>query len=160
MDLSSPKIAFDSRLEIHLGGRTLEVVQPGRTHTRCSCIVRIPELRAVIMGDALFNQSHPYIDYDAGSDTARWMEFLRESLTWDLDVVVPGHGPAGGRRDIERQIQYLTDLRKEVGDAIRKGMTLEEAKKAVTMDAYRAYEWPEGLTYGIEAVYRELKPAP
>ncbi|MEW6367354.1 MAG: MBL fold metallo-hydrolase [Acidobacteriota bacterium] len=160
LQIRYPDITFQDRLGIHLGGKTLEVIRPGRTHTSCSCVVRIPDLKAVIMGDMLFNYSHPYIDYDAGSDTERWMEFLRESLTWDLDVVVPGHGPAGGKKHIERQIQYLADLRKEVEDAIRKGMTIEEAKKAVTMDAYREYEWPEGLTYGIEAVYRELKRTP
>jgi len=155
-----PEITFDKRLIIHLGGKTIEVIHPGRTHTNCSSLVRIPDLKAVVMGDMLFNDSHPYIDYNAGSDTAHWMDVLREALTWEVDIVLPGHGPVGGKKEIEKQIRYLTDLRKEVDAAIKKGMTLEETKKAVTMEAYKSYDWPEGLPYDIEAVYREMKPEP
>lgn len=52
---------------------------------------------------------------------------------------------------------YLEELRKEVGAAIAKGLTLEEARKAVTMEAYKDLTWPNLLAPNIRAVFQELK---
>ena len=45
---------------------------------------------------------------------------------------------------------------KEVGAAIAKGLSLEEAQKAVTMEAYKGLKWSDLLGPGVIAVYKEM----
>ena len=45
---------------------------------------------------------------------------------------------------------------KEVGTAIAKGLSLEEAQKAVTMEAYKGLKWSDLLVPNINAIYKEM----
>ena len=151
-----PGITFDTKLTIHLGGQSVEVIYPGATHTSGSSVVLFPNQKSIHMGDMLFVGSHPYIDGRAGSNTANWLRFLKEVQGWDVEKVIPGHGPLSGKDAIQKQALYLEDLRKEVGAAIAKGLPLEETQKAVTMEAYKDLKWSNLLDPNICAVYYEL----
>jgi hypothetical protein len=70
---------------------------------------------------------------------------------------MPGHGPVSGKDALQKQALYLDDLRKKVSAAIAKGFSLEEARKAVTIDAYKELKWPDLLVPDVIAVYNELK---
>jgi hypothetical protein len=70
---------------------------------------------------------------------------------------MPGHGPVSGKDALQDQALYLEDLRKEVSAAIAKGLSLEEAQKTVTMEAYKALKWSNLLVPDVIAVYNELK---
>lgn len=74
-----------------------------------------------------------------------------------MTTVIPGHGPLGGRAEIETQIRYLTELRERVADAISRGLTLEAAAKTVSLDGYPDYRRAEGLPDAIGAVYQEMR---
>lgn len=157
-----PQVLFEGQLTLRLGGEVVEVISPGSTHTDDSAVVRFSSRRTVHLGDMLFVQSHPYIDARAGADTGRWIDFLREVQSWDVDVAIPGHGPVGGQAAVAAQVDYLADLRREVARAISAGTDPEAARaqvKAAMLERYGDYEWPEGLTYDIPAVYQELSAA-
>jgi len=151
-----PDLTFENKLVIRLGEEMIEIYHPGSTHTSGSSVVYFPGRKTIHMGDMLFAGSHSYIDGRAAADTRNWISFLRQVQDWDVEKIIPGHGPLGGKDDLEKEIMYLKDLRKEVAAAIQKGMTLEEAKKAVRMESYKDYKWPEMLPLIIEAVYQEL----
>jgi glyoxylase-like metal-dependent hydrolase (beta-lactamase superfamily II) len=157
-----PQILFEGQLTLRLGGEVIEVVSPGSTHTNDSAVVRFPSRKAVHLGDMLFAQSHPYIDARAEADTRQWIDYLDGVQAWDVDVVIPGHGPVGGKAAVAAQVGYLADLRREVAAAIASGADLPAAQAKVSkamLERYGGYEWPEGLTYGISAVYKELGAA-
>jgi len=151
-----PGITFTTKLSIHLGGQSVEVIYPGPSHTSGSSVVLFPNQKAVHMGDMLFVGSHPYIDGRAGSNTANWLRFLKEVQGWDVEKVIPGHGPLSGKDALQKQALYLEELRKEIGAAIAKGLSLEDAKKAVTMEAYKGLKWSDLLVPNVNAVYKEL----
>ena len=161
--LRLPALEVDGSLELHLGGQTVELRSASPSHTGDSLVVRFPALRAAHFGDLIFAGSHPYIDARAGADTAHWIEVLEEARSWKLDVVIPGHGPCGGRELIDAQIGYLKALRREVAAAIAAGATLEQASagvRAAMRAAYPDYQWEDGLPDGIAAVWAELtRPA-
>jgi hypothetical protein len=69
---------------------------------------------------------------------------------------MPGHGPVSGKDALQKQALYLEDLRKEVGAAVAKGLSLEETQKTVTMEAYKALKWSNLLVPDIRAFYSEL----
>jgi len=151
-----PEVTFESKIAIHLGGQVIEVLHPGPTHTSGSSIVLFPKQKAVHMGDMLFVGSHPYIDGSAGSDTANWVRFLKEVRGWDVEKVIPGHGPIAGKGALDDQALYLEELRRQVAAAIAKNLSLEEAQKAVTMEAYKDVKWADLLPLNVKAVYGEM----
>lgn len=69
----------------------------------------------------------------------------------------PQPRPLSGKDALQKEAIYLEDLRKEVGAAIAKGLSLEETQKAVTMEAYKDLKWPDLLVPNIRAVFQELK---
>jgi hypothetical protein len=73
--------------------------------------------------------------------------------------VIPGHGAVAGKEAIQRQIDYLTDLRAAVRAAMDEGKSLEEAKKSVKLPAWEQLKEPELLPMNVEAVYLEMTEA-
>jgi len=63
------------------------------------------------------------------------LRFLKEVQGWDVEKAFPSHGPLSGKDALQKQALYLEELRKEVGTAIAKGLSLEETQKAVIMEA-------------------------
>jgi glyoxylase-like metal-dependent hydrolase (beta-lactamase superfamily II) len=151
-----PDSTFDDEMIIELGGQKIRLYHPGPAHTSGNIIVHFVDLGAVHMGDMLFYMRHPYIDWKAGSNTANWVKTLEAVAQWDIDVVMPGHGRLTDRSGLTWKAQYLRDLRAEVGAAVEKGMSLEEAGAAVRMEKYAGLEWTYMLDAGIAAVYKEL----
>jgi cyclase len=151
-----PAITFDSKLRIDLGGETIEVIYPGPAHTNGDSLVFFPRLKVVHMGDLFFNGSLPYIGAEAGADTANWLAKIKEVSGWDIEKIIPGHGPLADRDGLLRLAAYLGDLRQAVKDAIAAGQTLEQAKKMALPPAWKELKWPEMFPRNIEAVYNEL----
>jgi len=155
--LVRPQITLDGgKLTISLGGETAEIISPGPAHIDDNLIVYFPGQKVVHMGDMLFYRHHPYIDWRAGSDTARWITALKEVQDWPLEKVIPGHGPVAGKEALAEQVRYLGDLREAVAAALNKGLTLDQAQKAVILPAWKDLGFPDMLPYAIEAVFHEL----
>jgi cyclase len=152
-----PTLEVDSSLVIHLGKDSVEVRRTGNTHTSCSSVVRFVRQKAVHMGDTVFAGAHPFIDAQAGASTARWLAFLAEAQTWDVEHVIPGHGPLGGKEELTAQTAYLEELRREVAAAVAGGLSADDAVKTVAMSSYSGYRFEDMLPYGVRAVYQELK---
>lgn len=157
LQLVRPQITLDrGKMTISLGGETAEIISPGPAHISDNLIINFPGQKVVHMGDMLFYRHHPYIDWQAGSDTANWIAALKEVQTWPWEKIIPGHGPVAGKEALDEQIHYLTDLRTAVAEAIKKGLTLEQMKKSITMPAWKDLGFPDMLPHAIEAVFQEL----
>ena len=152
-----PHLTFDKKLSFRFGGEPVEIIHLGPAHTDDSSLVYFPGQKVIHMGDMLFNRHHPYIDRRAGSNTANWIAALQEAQNWPLEKVIPGHGPLAGKEALAEQARYLTDLRAAVSAAMQKGLTLEQAKKEVTLPAWLDLGFPGVLPMAVEAVYRELE---
>jgi len=154
-----PDATFTTDTTLVLGRYHVRLVHPGPAHTDGDVVVHFVEQRAVHMGDLLFNHRHPYIDWKAGCDTANWISALSEVASWDVEIVMPGHGELTGPDGLEWMAGYLTELRGEVAAAIEAGRTLEEAKTSATMSPYEDIPWNYMLSAGVEAVYNEMTGA-
>jgi len=156
LQIVKPHITFLGKMTIHLDEETVEISSPGPAHTDDNLLVYFPGQKVVHMGDMLFYRHHPYIDWQAGSNTANWIAALRNVQTWPLEKVIPGHGPVAGKEALGEQVRYLTDLRDAVASGLKKGQTLEQMKKSLALPAWKDLGFPDMLPYAIAAVYHEL----
>ncbi len=150
-----PTIEYSKSISLIIDGEIIEIKHLGRAHTFTDSIVYFPRQKVLCTGDVVFNEAFPYIDSD--TDVTGWITSLKEmNTTTDCTIVVPGHGPVGGKEIIEKQLHLLTDLMVEVKTAFDQGKTLDETKKVVAMTSYSSLQWFSGLGRAVTMIYDEL----
>jgi len=107
VELVAPTIAFRDTLALDLGGVTVRLHHlPG--HTPDSIVAFIPEWQTLLAGDAA---ELPLPTVQDMEGVPAWLAGLE---AWARDarvgVVVPGHGPIGGREVLTGTAEYLRGL--------------------------------------------------
>ncbi len=76
----------------------------------------------------------------------------------DFDILVPGHGPMGKKRDARDHRAYLEDLYAAVLKEARAGKTLEEMQQSIKLDKYKDWsQYKQWLPLNIEGLYRNIQ---
>jgi len=111
-----PSITIATRGRIHLGGKTVEMYHYGRSHTNGDAVVLFPEHRVLAAGDMFTrgNDFPPLIDYAGGGSAREWTKTLDDVMKLDFDVVIPGHGAVGVKKDMLEFRSLMVDLRSRV----------------------------------------------
>lgn len=99
-----PSLTFSERMTIDLGGESVELIRMGPSHTEGSLIVYLPAKKLAFAGDILFTDFHPYL---ADGDIPGWIRALDAMIAMDVDLIVPGHGPLSGKKDLREMKEYL-----------------------------------------------------
>lgn len=129
-----PTLTFVDRLTIHLGEREVQLLHFGPGNTRGDVIVFLPKEKIVATGDLVV---HP-VPFAYGSSPEPWVETLKQVRALEAAVIVPGHGPV--MRDavyLDRLIDLFGSLVKQVSQAVARGLTLDETRKAIDLEAFR-----------------------
>ncbi len=156
--ISLPQITVEKRDSIKLGGKEIILFYSGRGHTDGDLMVYFPSEKTIHMGDLVFNNIIPYIDFQGGSSTENWIKILEEVEKMELEIVIPGHGEIGDKSILRKEAEYLKALRNEVKKHVDEGLPLEEVIKRAELPAYKNMEgYTQRFSRNVEAVYRELK---
>lgn len=122
-----PTIVFENRMTVHLGGVTCEIEHIGGDHSSDSCIVFIPEEKALFLGDCLYANLYA----EKWNYTVEKMLMLIQQLEkYDADIYFLSHHPAPLTKDaFDSFLQLLKNAalltQKHAGneEAIRQEMT-------------------------------------
>lgn len=117
---------IDGPTTLTLGGVEFRLQPVGPSHTPEDLVVYVPSLRTLFAGDLVFRGRVPFVGQ---ADSGHWITALDTLLGYDIDTVVPGHGPASksARADLELTRDYLVHLRRTMGEAARNMEPFEEA---------------------------------
>jgi len=120
LELVLPNETFESHW--HLQGASRKVVchTLGGGHTACDAFLYIPDVRVCFIGDLVAVNNHMLI---VDGDIQNWIMILDALNRWEIDYVVPGHGPVGGKEWITRSTDYLSDLIETSSNLQLKGIT-------------------------------------
>ncbi|HEY6308680.1 MAG TPA: MBL fold metallo-hydrolase [Candidatus Angelobacter sp.] len=104
---------------LQVGGNKLEVVEFGEGESKHIAAVYVPQLRALLSADLVYNNAHLYLQ-ERHLDS--WLARLDELETFAKDRVAtihPGHGEAAGIELIGQTRVYLHDFANAIksGDA-------------------------------------------
>jgi len=127
----------------------------GTGHTRGDVLVHLPEQRVLFAGDvAFFNVTPLAFEGHIGN----WIAVCRRVLAIDdVDLIVPGHGPAGTTNDLRAMLGYLELVRESASRAFDAGASVEEAERAIDLGTYADWNEPERLAANVARVYQELR---
>ena len=74
-----------------------------------------------------------------------------------FDTIVFGHGPAGDRASIDRQVSYYSDLRRAVAEAVEAGLSEDETAARVRLPAYESWgQYEAWFELNVRAIHRWL----
>jgi cyclase len=104
-ELAYPALAFNDRMEIHLGSKKINLIFTGSSHSEGSILVYLPDSKVLFTGDILFADRHPYM---GDADVDGWIKTLDFIMGMDVATIIPGHGPISSKKDIADMKNYLT----------------------------------------------------
>jgi glyoxylase-like metal-dependent hydrolase (beta-lactamase superfamily II) len=132
-----PNETFADRQTLTIGGKTLELVHPGRGHTDGDLVVLFAEEGVIHMGDLLFNGHYPNIDLEAGGTVQGWPQTLDRVAPMSFDRVIPGHGPTTDRVGFAQFRTFMVQLGEIGRRAAAEKISLENtlATDQLTADA-------------------------
>ena len=151
-----PDITFSHAMTIELGGKTVDLIWPGRSHSDNLIVMLFPEERVAFTVDFISVKRLPYQTL-ADSYFPDWIEAIKEVEEMDFDILAPGHGPLGTKADATDHRQYLEDLHSAVLEAARAGQSLEDMQASITLDKYRDWgQYEDWLPMNIEGMYNQV----
>lgn len=154
---ATPQVTFSDRKTLELGGKQVELIHLGPSHSDNLILMRFPAERTVFAVDIIAVRRLPYQDFP-DADLNGLIATLKGLEAMDFDILAPGHGALGGKADVADNRRYLETLRDRVKAGIDAGKSLDELKQTVTMPEYATWgmyqEWREANVAGM---YRLLQ---
>jgi cyclase len=149
-----PDVTFEGEMTFHLGDRTARLLHYGTAHTLGDALVYLPESRLLFAGDVAFHYVTP-LAFEG--HVGKWIEVADRVLAMEVDTIVPGHGPIGGKADLRRMRDYLSLVRSEARQAFDAGVEAEEAARSLPLGEYADWGEPERVVLNVRRLYQEFR---
>ena len=134
-DVMMPEMLFEERMSVVLGGKTVELIHPGPSHSTDTTVLFFPEERAIYGVDFL-NVKRLAFGFPGTGTLEEWIHSLRAVETLDFDIVSPGHSSTGTKTDFVAYRQFFEDLNRAVSEAIESGVSLEDLLASDALSEY------------------------
>ena len=134
---------------LHLNGATVALKHYDPAHTDGDISAYFTEADVLFTGDTWWNGHYPFIDYSTGGNINGMIKAAEANLAMvtDKTIVVPGHGPVGGRTEMIEYRDILASIRDRVVALKGGGKSLNEIVTAKLTAAYDA-KWGTGFVNG------------
>jgi cyclase len=150
-----PTVTFGDRMMIHDGEHEIHLWHPGVTaHTIGDAAVFLPKERVLFAGDIAFHYVTPLAFQ---GHIGNWIQAADRLLTYEADVIVPGHGPIGTKADLKRMREYLALVRREAKKRFDAGMPEEAAAGDIKLGVYASWREAERILPNVMRCYQEFR---
>jgi cyclase len=155
LKITAPVVALDDSLTIQDGKQEAQLLFLGAGHTDGDIVLFLPAQKIVFAGDLFFNNAIPNVQ---DANILQWIKTLEEVLKLDADKFIPGHGPAGSKKDVESFMRYLEELKALVLPSVDRGDGMEQALRDIQMPAnYASWQFQNFFQSNIQKMFAELK---
>lgn len=160
IDLRLPDRTFDDRLELEVGGRTVELIEVGPAHTSGDTLAYVPDAATIYTGDILFIGGTPIV---WAGPLSNWVAACDLMLGMDIETVVPGHGPVTDKGGVAHVRDYLSFVDRRASEHQQTGDDAWEAARAIAHEIGARPDfsgWGEfgRIVVNVETAYRSLDP--
>ena len=155
LKLQLPTVTFEDRLVIHDGDREIHLWHPGQpAHTAGDATVFLPKERVLFAGDLAFHYVTPLAFQ---GHVGNWIRAADRVLEFEADVIVPGHGPIGTKKDVRLMRDYLALVRREAKTRFDAGLSAEAAASDIKLGAYASWREAERILPNVMRCYQEFR---
>ena len=154
IQLDPPNVVFEGgQMLLDDGQREIHLLHWGMAHTVGDVLVHLPEERVVYAGDVAFFYVTP-LAFEG--HISRWIAALERLLEMDIDRVVPGHGPVGGKDEIRQTRDYFLLLKEAAVHGHEEGRPAMDVAMNLDLGPYAEWEESERVVPNILRIYQEL----
>jgi len=153
-EITLPTVTYDEKLTLRYGATEVELLYFGPAHTFGDTLVYFPQSKVLFAGDVAFFYSMPLA---AAGKIGGWLKVIDRVKDMDVEMIVPGHGPVGGKQELEDEREYFEFVMEQTKRCFDAGMTPEEAVEAIDLGPYREWLDSERIIANVGVVYRELR---
>jgi len=155
MKVVLPTVTFADRLVIHDGDREIHLWHPGFTaHTVGDAVAYLPKEKILFTGDIAFHYVTPLAFQ---GHIGNWIKAADRLLKYDAEVLVPGHGPVGTKKDLRHMRDYLALVRREARLRFDAGMPPEAAARDIGLGVYASWSDAERILPNVMRCYQEFR---
>jgi glyoxylase-like metal-dependent hydrolase (beta-lactamase superfamily II) len=147
-------LTFEGELTLHLDSRTLRLIHLGTGHTIGDALIVLPEERLLFAGDVAFFGVTP-LAFEG--HIGRWIEVCDRVDALEIETIVPGHGPVGGKGDLRKMRGYLQSIHEQARAAFDAGRSQEEATDDIKLGEYASWAESERLALNVARLYQEFR---
>ncbi len=107
---TAPTRTFGGRLDLKVGDKEVQLHEAGPAHTKRDLLVYLSQETIGFTGDLLFMDGNPVIWAGPIRNCIKACDTI---LGWDVDIVVPGHGPITDKAGVATFKGYLEYIDRE-----------------------------------------------
>lgn len=145
-----PALTFNDRMTINLGDQKVELLFNGHSHTEDTISVYLPDKKVLFAGDLLFTNYHTNL---TDADLKGWILALEAIKVMNAAVIIPGHGPVSGNKDIQAMKEYLSGFDKIAREGSAQGKNAETIASEILKAFPDRKELSGMVTVNIQARY-------
>ncbi|MFQ5348904.1 MAG: MBL fold metallo-hydrolase [Thermoanaerobaculia bacterium] len=150
----APTLALRKAVTLFRGGREIRLLHVGRGHTGGDVIVYLPAEKALISGD-LLTAGLPYM---GDAFVPEWVGALDDVAALDVEVILPGHGPAYTAVERVEHLQlYLIDLWQQAVRLYAAGNSAEQAAASIDLTKHAEHfpqiEGPGASRHAVDRLW-------
>jgi glyoxylase-like metal-dependent hydrolase (beta-lactamase superfamily II) len=149
-----PSLTYEDTLTLHYGAVEIQLLYYGPAHTFGDTLVYFPESKVLFAGDIAFFYSMPLA---ASGKIGSWLRVIDRVKELDVDLIVPGHGPAGDKDVLNEEREYFEYVMEQTRTCLERGVPAERAAKEIDPGAYGDWLDSERMVANVLVAYRELR---
>jgi cyclase len=149
-----PGTTFEDKLTYYYGDTAVEFSFAGPAHTWGDVMAYLPQHKTLFAGDVGFFYVAPYAH---NASIPGWLDRVDKILAMDVETIVPGHGPIGGKHELAEMAEYFKLLRQEARKRFDAGMSAGRAAADIRLGRFDNWLGPERIVMNTVRLYNEFK---
>ncbi len=155
LQIVTPNVTFSDRMTLYYGGLDVDLIFPGPAHSSGDTIVAIPRHKILFAGDVAFFGVTPL---NGSGYVADWIKVCDRLLADpQVAVIVPGHGPVGGKAELADMKGYLELIWIEGRKRYDAGMSPGRAAADINLGRYASWTDADRIANNMARLYSEFK---
>jgi len=147
LKLAPPTTTFDDKSTItyRYGNTEVRVIYNGSpAHTWGDALIYLPQYKLLWAGDVAFFYVAPAAQ---SGHISKWIESIDRINKMDVDVIVPGHGPIGSKKELAETREYLVLLKAEARRRYDRKVSPGKAAAEIedTLGKYKSWTDPAAI---------------
>ena len=148
-----PVTTFENRMTYHYGQTVVELIFMGPAHTYGDIVAYLPQHRILFAGDIAFYYVAPFAQ---NAHVTSWLQTIDRIMQMDVQTIVPGHGPIGGKRELAEMGEYFVVLKREARMRFDARMSPGRAAADISMGRFDNWIGPERIVMDTVRLYAEF----
>ena len=148
-----PTTTFEGKTTYHYGRTRLELWPMVPAHTYGDIVAYLPQHKILFAGDIAFFSVAPWCQ---NAHPSKWIEVCHAIDKLEVETIVAGHGPIGGKPELADMRDYLSLLKTETRRRYDAKMTAGAAAADIRMGKYDNWIGPERIVLNVQRLFDEF----